>query len=379
MKRPLARRISHWTFLCLMLSLTVVSAAAHAEQNTAIKVASFYGKYDVSRKSPGQHALSLRGPKMESWALPPKPSKPYHIGVSFPHLKDSYWLAVNYGILAEAERLGVSFTLMEAGGYDNLPTQQEQLQALADKGVDGIILASISYDGNNDMVQSLAANGTPVIEVINDIEAEAIAAKALVSFYEMGFFAGEFVASDAAAAGKKELKVAFFPGPKGSGWADDTLLGFRSATEFFEGNIELVAVEWGDTGLDKQAALIRSVLSANPELDYIVGNAVAATVAPDLLVGAASAPKVVGTYITPALYARIQDGQVAAAPADMTVDQARIAVGMMVRLLDGETPGKDFPFRTGPLIPIVTSANIATFPYKQLFGPKGFKPVFSAP
>ncbi len=373
----LCARIGFIAFLLVCCSALPVHAEDQAPDS--IRVTSFYGNYDVSKKSPGQHALSLRGPKMEAWALPSKPQKPYHIGVSFPHIKDSYWLAVNYGIMEEAARLGVSFTLLEAGGYDNLATQQEQLQALVAKGVDGIILGSISYAGNNDIVQSITEGGIPVIEVINDIEAPAIAAKALVSFYEMGFFAGEFVAQDAAAAGKSTLQVAFFPGPKGSGWADDTVDGFKAATEFFEGDISIVAVEWGDTGLGKQAELIKTVLQQHPDLDYVVGNAVAATVAPDILAETGSRAKVVGTYITPALYERINDGKVAAAPADMTVDQARIAVGMMTRLLDGEVPGKDFPFRAGPLIPVVTMETIADFPYKTLFGPKGFKPVFQAP
>jgi protein TorT len=49
---------------------------------------------------------------------------------------------------------------------------------------------------------------------------------------------------------------------------------------------------------------------------------------------------------------------------------------MMVRIFNGEVPGRDFPFRAGPFIPMVTPANIANFPYEGLFGPRDFQPVF---
>ena len=40
----------------------------------------------------------------------------WDICVSFPHMKDAYWLAVDYGVVAESERLGVKMQLVEAGG-----------------------------------------------------------------------------------------------------------------------------------------------------------------------------------------------------------------------------------------------------------------------
>ena len=52
-----------------------------------------------------------------------KASKPWNLCVLFPHMKDSFWMAVAYGIVTEAERQGVNMTLYEAGGYENLPRQ----------------------------------------------------------------------------------------------------------------------------------------------------------------------------------------------------------------------------------------------------------------
>ena len=56
--------------------------------------------------------------------------------------------------------------------------------------------------------------------------------------------------------------------------------------------------------------------------------------------------------------------------------QGQMAVDMMVRILNGEKPGKDFPFRAGPIIPTIVKGNMADYPYELLFGPKTFRPEF---
>jgi protein TorT len=56
-----------------------------------------------------------------------------------------------------------------------------------------------------------------------------------------------------------------------------------------------------------------------------------------------------------------------------------MAVDMMVRLLNGETPGDKeagFPFRSGPVIQIISKETMEQWSYERLFGPRGFKPVF---
>ena len=87
----------------------------------------------------------------------PLPDKQAHLNicVSFPHIKDTYWLAVNFGISQEIKRFGSTMQLYQAGGYDNLDQQIKQIRQCVADGADGVIIGSISYDGLNALVSEL--------------------------------------------------------------------------------------------------------------------------------------------------------------------------------------------------------------------------------
>ena len=365
--------------LLLMLPATL-SHADHADPPWwPIPVKSYYGTYNPVHKRLGQACTSLGRPKLEEW-VPPRPAaKPYEVGVCIPHLKDPYWLAVNYGMITEARRLGIGIRLLEAGGYDELHTQIAQMRGLAASGVDGILLGAVSYSDSDAVIAEITAQGIPVVAVSNDVSAPSVSAKALVSFYEMGYFAGEFVVENAEKAALETVRISFFPGPRNSGWAPETLDGFMDAMEYFPGHVDVLDVSWGDTGKDVQRELLRKSVYRTGPVDYVVCNAVAAEAAPDLFreMGLTRDSRIVSTYLMPSLYDKIVSGQVAAAPSDLSVFQGRMGVDMMVRILNGDTPGREFPFRSGPFIPMVTPGNISSYPYEGLFGPKDYKPEFS--
>ena len=123
-----------------------------------------------------------------------KASKPWELCVSFPHMKDAYWLGVDYGVAEEAKRQGVKMQLVEAGGYTELPKQISQIEDCVAAGADAVIIGAISFDGMNNLVAEIRAKNIPVIDVINGISSPELSAKSLVSFGEMGAKAGEFLA-----------------------------------------------------------------------------------------------------------------------------------------------------------------------------------------
>ncbi len=189
-------------------------------------VKTYYGKYDAGTKEVGRPAKSLDNHLIQKW-ISPAPKKNYHIGVLFPHLKDSFWITANCGIFSYAKKIGVKITLYSAGGYIHLGNQRTQLIKLLDEdNVDGIILAAVDYKKLDRFVQEVNDKEVPVIALINDINAPSIKAKSVVSSYDIGYMAGKFVVKNSK---DKNIKVALYPGPKESGWADEQYKGFVSA------------------------------------------------------------------------------------------------------------------------------------------------------
>jgi len=301
-----------------------------------------------------------------------KASQKWDICVSFPHMKDAYWLGVDYGITEEARRQGVKANVVEAGGYTELNTQISQIEDCVSAGADAVIIGAISFDGLNNVVGEIRSKDIPVIDVINGMSSDQLSAKSLVSFGEMGAKAGEFLAG-LHPAGGEPAKVAWFPGPAGAGWVEAGNTGFQGAIE--GSAIELVDTKYGDTGKEAQAKLVEDTLEAYPDLNYIVGTAVTAEAAVPILRsrGLTDQVKIVSYYYTPGVDQGIARGQILAAPTDSTVIQGRIAVDQAVRILEG----KDYQKHVGPALYVVTQENHGDFDPSSTLAPDGFRPVFS--
>ena len=299
-----------------------------------------------------------------------KAAKPWEICVSFPHMKDAYWLAVNYGVAEEAKRLGVKMQLLEAGGYTELNTQISQIEDCVAAGADAVVIGAISQDGLNNLVSEIRADGTPVIDVINGMTSSELSAKSLVSFGEMGAKAGAFL-SDLHPSGEK-VRVAWFPGPPGAGWVEAGNTGFTSAIK--GAAIDLVETKYGDTGKETQSKLVEDTIEAYPDLDYVVGTAVTAEAAVSILRarGLADRIKILSYYFTPGVDQGISREQILAAPTDQPVVQGRVAIDQAVRVLEG----KPYKKHVGPKLFVVSQDNYSSFDSKTTLAPSGFKPVF---
>lgn len=300
-----------------------------------------------------------------------KASKPWEICVSFPHMKDAYWLGVNYGVSEEAKRLGVKMQLVEAGGYTELNNQISQIEDCVAAGANAVVIGAISFDGLNNIVKEIRSKDIPVIDVINGMSSPELSAKSLVSFGEMGGKAGAHLAEQHPAGGDA-VKVAWFPGPAGAGWVEAGNSGFTGAIE--GSAINLVETKYGDTGKEAQAKLVEDTLEAHPDLDYVVGTAVTAEAAIPILRsrGLTDQVKVLSYYYTPGVDQGIRRGQILAAPTDSPVVQGRVAIDTAVRILEG----KEYEKHVGPALFVVTQDNHGSFDSSSTLAPAGFKPVF---
>lgn len=299
-----------------------------------------------------------------------KSASPWTICVSYPHLKDAYWLSVNYGMVQEAERLGVRFRLVEAGGYPNLARQIEQITECVAQGADALIVGTVSFDGLTPTVQALSEQ-VPVIAAVNDIADPGITAKAAVSWYEMGATAGRFIA-ERHPKGNAPVQLAWFPGPKGAGWVAFVEAGFREAIA--ESSASIVLTKYGDTGREIQVTLVEETLDSGVEIDYLVGSAPTAEVAVSILRarGLQDRISIVSDYMSHAVFRGIRRGRILAAPTDFPIVQGKLAIEMAVRAIEGTLEVR----HAGPKIQLVTSDMVNNTDLAETLAPASFIPVF---
>lgn len=298
-------------------------------------------------------------------------AQPWQLCILYPHLKDAYWLSVNYGMAEEAKRLGVGFTLYEAGGYPNLARQIEQAEACAASGADALVVGTVSYDGLTTVLRRIAAD-MPVIATVNDIAPEGISAKSSVPWREMGAAAGRVLAVRHP-KGSAPVDVAWFPGPKGAGWVRFVEEGFLGAIA--DSSARVVAVKHGDTGREDQVLLIEEVLDEAGFPDYLVGSGPMAEAAVSILRARGhEGTGIVSDYMTHAVHRGIRRGKILAAPSDFPVMQGRLAVELAVRAIEGSLVVR----HAGPRIVTVTAENAALYGVENTLAPADFAPVFSA-
>lgn len=300
-----------------------------------------------------------------------KADKKWNICVSFPHMKDAYWLGVDYGIVAEATRLGVAVNIVDAGGYTELAKQISQIEDCVAAGADAVVIGAISFDGLNSVIGEVTAKGIPVIDVVNGVSSKDISAKSLVSFYTMGFATGDYIAKKHP-NGSDAVTVGWFPGPAGAGWVEAANTGFMAA---IKGSAAIVLEpRYGDTGKETQLKLVEDVLQANPETTYIAGTAVTAEAAQGLIRSRdlTDSVNLLSFYMTPGVYTGIQRGFILAAPADSMVIQGRVAIDQAVRILEN----KDYIKHVGPKIFVVDPSNIDNVARDNILPPADFKPTF---
>lgn len=323
--------------------------------------------------------------KMETWAIPydyqsesrtidyqplERASHRWRICASYPHLKDAYWLSVNYGMVEEARRLGVALRVVEAGGYPNLERQISQIKACTAESTDILVLGTVSFDGLTETVLEITKR-IPVTAVVNDIADAGISAKTGVSWISMGRRIGEHLANRHP-KGTPTVKVAWFPGPKGSGWVPFVEQGFRGALE--ASSAEIVLTKYGDTGKEVQLVLVEEALEERPDIDYIVGSAVTAEAAIGALRarGLTDRIGVLADYFTHAVYRGLKRGRILAAPTDFPVKQGRLGIEQAVRVLEGKLDIK----HAGPAIRLVDADNVDIIGSEGSLAPATFTPTF---
>ncbi|NWL76237.1 TMAO reductase system periplasmic protein TorT [Pseudomonas taiwanensis] len=291
-------------------------------------------------------------------------SKPWRICALLPHGMDRYWWGVAWGLDEEAQRQGIQLGVYEAGGYQFPDMQRAQLTRCGQLAADAYVIAAISAKGLCDEIALLHRDKVPVIDLINRIDCPGITARAQVDFADMAKAAMTYIREH---SGGRPVRVGWLPGPEDAGWVADAERGLKEFGS--QGGVTLIAGGYGPVDRSTQATLVRQLLAREPELDYILGNAEAAAFAGQLVRSAGSRYKaqVVSLYATERVLEAIADGSVLASPTDSPVVQARVAVDLAIRALEG----RQSPRRVSPRIEVIDRNNLQRFDISHLMPPSG--------
>ena len=315
-------------------------------------------------------SVTASGSESKAYAPVTKATKAYRICVLFPHLKDSIWLAVDYGIVEEARRSGVSVNIFQAGGYENLPKQLAQFDDCLAGGYDAIVVGAISEAGLGRKFAEAKKEGKPVIAVLNPIEKAETAGKVFADNVVMGRQTGTYLADHMAG---KSARIVAFPGPAGSGWAEQFLAGFKEVVQK-HADLKLLGEKFGDTGVAVQLGLIQNALQTYPDMNVIWGTAATAEAAVGAVAEAGhSGTLVMSSYENQAMLDLLTQGKILGFATQFPVLQGRIAVDMAVRALE-QKPLMSFAM---PSPVMVSKDTVSSLDISTILAPRGFEAVYS--
>lgn len=292
----------------------------------------------------------------------------------YPHLKDSYWLSVNYGMVDEAKKQNVRLRVLEAGGYPNQDKQKEQLALCQRWNADAIIIGTVAPDMYYSSLKDYVGN-TPVFATVNQLMVNAdneplIKGAVGVDWYWMGYYTGEYL-KNKHPAGSGITSIALLPGPKSSGGTKPVIQGLMAALA--DSDVRVVDTYWADNDKELQRNLVQKAIEGE-EVDYIVGSAVAIEAAISELRTANKTGKIglVSTYLSHGVYRGLLRNRVEFAPTDKMVLQGRLSMQQAISYLKG-TP---YQKNEAPIIEALTPNNLNPKVVADSLSPSEYRPTF---
>jgi len=206
----------------------------------------------------------------DEYSRPAKPAKQYTIGVSLPQLSNPHFVAMLYGFIDEAEKLGVKKVIwFEAGGYQYLDKQLSQMEDLIASKVDAIILIAVNGPGTVGAVAQAIAAGIPVINcnVLTDSD------KVVTRIRSDDSVIGQMQADYMGQALKGNGKVAMLRGAPGTSWAENRGNAFKKALAERFPNITVVGEQYSQSTPADGLKLMEDFLQTFPQLDGVYNGA----------------------------------------------------------------------------------------------------------
>lgn len=323
-------------------------------------------------------ALATGQVRNEKFAMASRASKPWRIAFLFPHLKDPYWLGCNYGLIGEARRLGVAADVFVSDGYDDLVGQLRQMDEAIAARYDAIVVSPLSLTANNASIAKARAAGIPVFELANDSTSDDLTVKVTTSLKGMGYDAMQWVIRDARKRGLKSVNVALLPGPEDAGWVKGEVDGTREAARKAPIKVNIVDIKYGDSDRIVQSQLAAQLfMQHRGKLDYLLGctGCAPAAVLPAREAGLSGKLRIVAYDLTREIAGLVRTGAIVAAVDTKGVSQARVAVNVAVKYLEGglRPPPHTILVKLG----LLDRSNLADYPFDTSTAPDGYRAILS--
>lgn len=274
--------------------------------------------------------------------------------VLVPHFKDEYWLSVAHGIEERSAEVRLSARFFEAGGYNALKTQIDQISTCTELKPGAILIGAVSSD-MPDLLAALgeAAASQPVIGLVNELHSGTLTARVGVNWHDMGRALGEDLAGRFP-AGAQPLDAVLLSGPPEAGWVAPLESGLRLGLA--QSSVRIVAAYGADTGTAEQLRLLEKAWTAHPDTDLVIGSAPAIEAAMAYFSSHDERPLLAATYISHSVARGLVGRKVLAAPFDDPIRQGRLAVDAAISAMAGE----DVPPVIGPQIIILDAGTQPT-------------------
>jgi TMAO reductase system protein TorT len=290
------------------------------------------------------------------------------LGFSMPELQGSFWISMYYGIQDEAKKQGVDLVALNAGGFDRLDRQIQQMQDLIQRKTDAILIGATTADGVVPVVDEAKGKGIPIVAVGSIPANKNMDSIILADHYGMGKLQGEFMGKQLNGTGK----VLVMAGPAGTNWAIDRANGFKEAMKAFPG-IQIVGEQWTATGRATGLKLMEDWLQTFPDVAGVytaVDDMGAGAV--DALKAANKAGKVIVTSsnLSPIGEQYLREGFIQGETVQQIVLQGRMGVQQAIKAAKKEAVEAKV---VTPVL-LITKDNVDTQNYAPIQAPKDFMP-----
>lgn len=317
-------------------------------------------------------AVTQAGEQIKLKMTRPTAKKNYVIGMLVPHLRDPFWVSNAYGLIDEAEKLGVKPILLAAGGYLEIGKQIAQMEDLLQRKVDAVLLSPVSFEGTAAVVEEAVKKGIPVLNNGMRTKSDKISSIVNLDDEGIGRLQGEYTGKRLQGKGK----IVMLNGPAGAKWAIDRVKGFKDAISSKYPGIKILGERWSEMDRAILMKIMEDFLQAfGGEIDFVY----TVTGLPGR--GAADAIRAAGKK------GKIGTSTVLSSPEDiefmkeglfeMMVGQSPVLMGrwsvdLAVRVLNGETVPKVV------YVPgyVLTKDNMNTYDFTYQFSPKDWKVPF---